>query len=86
MNRIAAVTFAALALTLAFGAGATMLASPARAEVQYPWCAHYRFPLDAINCGFVNFQQCLATVSGVGGFCYQNPAYPPPQQRRSRQR
>ena len=86
MNRPAAFTLAALALALAIGANAAMLSSPAKAEVQYPWCAHYRFPLDAINCGFVNFQQCLATVSGVGGFCYQNPAYPPPQQRRSRQR
>jgi hypothetical protein len=82
MNRIAAFTF----VTLAAGAGSAMLASPARAEVQYPWCAHYRFPLDAVNCGFVNFQQCQATISGVGGFCYQNPAYPPPQPRRPRRR
>jgi hypothetical protein len=59
-------------------------APPARAEVQYPWCAKYQPPLDATNCGFNTYQQCLATISGIGGFCYQNPAYPPPRGRAPR--
>jgi hypothetical protein len=60
-------------------------ASPqAQAEVQYPWCAQYRRPLDATNCGFVSYRQCLATISGVGGICYRNPAYPPPRDRSRR--
>lgn len=65
-------------------AGALLAASPAGAEVQYPWCAQYKKPIDATNCGFVTYRQCQATISGVGGFCYQNPAYPPPRERTRR--
>ena len=25
------------------------------------------------NCGFYSFEQCQATVSGIGGFCMRNP-------------
>jgi hypothetical protein len=55
--------------------------SPATAEVQYPWCAQYRPPLDATNCGFTSYPQCMATISGIGGICYPNPAYPQPRAR-----
>jgi hypothetical protein len=37
------------------------------------WCAHYSFKGGATNCGFYSFEQCRATVSGVGGFCQPNP-------------
>jgi hypothetical protein len=42
-----------------------------RAARAQPWCAYY----DAYtyNCGFYTFEQCLATVSGVGGVCRRNP-------------
>jgi hypothetical protein len=69
---------------VAAAAASALLTTPASAEVQYPWCAQYRWPIDATNCGFVSYPQCMATVSGVGGYCYQNPAYPPPRQRRPR--
>ena len=59
-------------------------ATPVRAEVQYPWCAQYRRPIDATNCGFVNYRQCMATISGIGGICYRNPAYPPRERTRRR--
>jgi len=52
----------------------------ARAEAQnYPWCAQYsgRALGGAMNCGFVSFAQCMATVSGIGGFCVQNNTYRP---------
>jgi len=40
------------------------------------WCAYYDFAFGgATNCGFSTFQQCLATVSGVGGSCGPNPQY-----------
>ena len=59
-------------------------AATARAEVQYPWCAEYRRSHGGTNCGFVSYQQCLATISGIGGICYRNPAYPPPRERTRR--
>ena len=46
----------------------------ARAEAQnYPWCAQYsgRALGGAMNCGFVNFAQCMGTVSGIGGSVYK---------------
>jgi Protein of unknown function (DUF3551) len=53
-------------------------ARPSAAMVIYPWCASYSGRgMGAENCGFVNFNQCLATVRGVGGFCKPNPWYYP---------
>ena len=43
------------------------------------WCAYYDFKGGgATNCGFATFQQCLATVSGIGGSCGPNPQYQRP--------
>jgi uncharacterized protein DUF3551 len=52
-------------------------ASPAQAQIYYPWCAVYSGGRGggATNCGFTSFQQCMATVSGIGGFCEQNRFY-----------
>ena len=54
-------------------------APPSVAAVIYPWCANYsgRGMGGAQNCGFVTFNQCLATVRGVGGTCGPNPLYSP---------
>jgi Protein of unknown function (DUF3551) len=56
----------ASALLLAIGA------TPAMAR-DYPWCS--RTPTNAGNpqCMFTSYGQCLATVSGQGGDCIQNP-------------
>jgi hypothetical protein len=62
-----------------------MSISPAMAEVVYPWCAYYggRGGGSGTNCGFVSWSQCMATVSGTGGWCEVNPRYAiPPQHRR----
>ena len=50
------------------------VAQPAAAQ-NYPWCVYENFAGGATNCGFSTFQQCLATVSGVGGSCGPNPQY-----------
>jgi hypothetical protein len=43
------------------------------------WCAQYSGGGGGENCGFSTFEQCQATVSGIGGFCrpsqYYNPDY-----------
>ena len=44
----------------------------------YPWCAVYGGRSGgASNCGFLTWQQCVATVSGIGGFCERNQFYNP---------
>jgi Protein of unknown function (DUF3551) len=60
---------------------AAIAAVSSRAEAQnYPWCAYYggRSGGDGVNCGFTTFEQCLATVSGIGGYCDRNTQYVPP--------
>ncbi len=59
---------------------ATPLASTPAAAREYPWCARYDWT--TTNCGFVSFQQCLATISGIGGRCEQNPRYVAAPRRR----
>jgi hypothetical protein len=38
-----------------------------------PWCAHYGGWMGgATNCGFYSWGQCMATISGIGGYCALN--------------
>jgi hypothetical protein len=55
------------------------LSTPVEAQ-NYPWCAYYGSGRGGggTNCGFTTFQQCLATISGMGGFCDRNTQYVPP--------
>jgi Protein of unknown function (DUF3551) len=72
--RFAMIALAALAAAAAFGPS-----SGKAAEAK--WCAHYGPGLDGpSNCGFHTFQQCLLTVSGIGGFCEINQFYTGPDQ------
>jgi hypothetical protein len=63
---------------------------PSRAEITYPWCAQYGgWDGGGRNCGFSTYEQCRATVSGIGGYCETNPMYRPsaeipPASRRHR--
>ena len=67
------------------GLALALLAAPTPSEArEYPWCAQYSW--SNYNCGFVNFNQCLATISGVGGFCKPNPRYAAQPQRRYKER
>lgn len=70
---------------LAIVATAAMTAAPAHAQ-NYPWCAIYSGGSmgGGRNCGFTTFEQCLATVHGIGGTCMQNTQYEPPPGPRPR--
>lgn len=62
--------------TLALIAATFSVAQDAGAQGRYyPWCA--RYDAYTTNCGFVTFQQCLATISGMGGICQENVMSPP---------
>ena len=66
-----------LAFVGAIGIALLAAAMPSRAQTyyDYPWCAAYSYWTK--NCGFMTFQQCLATINGVGGTCEPNPFYRP---------
>ena len=51
-------------------------ATPASAAISYPWCA--RYANTGGECSFNTFEQCLATLSGIGGSCVDNPGYQGP--------
>jgi Protein of unknown function (DUF3551) len=61
-----------------------------RVEAQnYPWCAMLSMGDQAVNCGFLSAEQCMATVRGIGGYCTPNNTFRPtlfprPIPRRSR--
>jgi Protein of unknown function (DUF3551) len=66
-------------LSLGIVFGAIAISTGAQAQ-NYPWCAYYGGVIGGggTNCGFTTFQQCLATVSGIGGTCEPNTQYVPP--------
>ena len=55
---------------------ADIVPAAAQSPTSYPWCA--RIPKtdgDATSCYFTSYQQCMTTLSGIGGYCYQSPYY-----------
>jgi hypothetical protein len=68
-------------LLLMLGISVSVVGIGTRAEAQnYPWCAIYSGGAvsGGTNCGFISFEQCMATAFGLGSFCYRNTQYVPP--------
>jgi len=59
-------------LAILFGTVAGGTSAPAQ---DYPWCAIYAKDGDT-HCFFTSYEQCMATVSGIGGFCQRIAAAP----------
>jgi hypothetical protein len=65
----------------ALAALALFAPTPGHAD-PYKWCAQYGgHSGGGRNCGFVTWDQCMATVSGIGGFCEPNQFYTGPDRR-----
>jgi hypothetical protein len=62
-------------IPLAFVAFAALSLSTTGGRADGSWCANYGTGHSGINCSYTSQQQCLASVSGVYGFCTPNP-YP----------
>jgi hypothetical protein len=72
------IKFSVVLLVAAAGVIATLAAfAPPAAAIEYPWCAQYNGEDGGggRNCGFVSLEQCMATVSGIGGGCERNLFY-----------
>jgi hypothetical protein len=55
--------------------GSTDLAS-AQSPYSYPWCSRQTAGRgDTTTCYFTSYRQCMTTISGIGGWCYQSPYY-----------
>jgi hypothetical protein len=49
----------------------------AQSAYDYPWCALYggRDGPGATSCYYATREQCMATLSGIGGTCIRSPYY-----------
>jgi hypothetical protein len=66
--------------------GPTELAS-AQSPYSYPWCSRQvGRDTDTTSCYFTSYQQCMTTISGIGGWCYQSPYYHAPSARAAKRR
>ncbi len=63
-------------VALMLGTMAAFAPRPAAAAYNLPWCATY-YDSNVVACAFTSFEQCMTTISGVGGLCTQNILYPP---------
>jgi hypothetical protein len=61
-------------LIVAAIAGGSQVAS-AQSPTSYPWCAKTGKDSAATSCYFTSYRQCMTTISGVGGYCFQSPYY-----------
>jgi hypothetical protein len=60
------------AIVVAAGCGTLWPAAPAQAQWA-PWCVQYWNRSGVRQCSFYSYRQCAETVSGIGGYCFQNP-------------
>jgi hypothetical protein len=83
MSRLNRTRRLAIGATLVGIATIGLWATSAPAEEPYPWCAEYNGDdgPGGVNCGFETLAQCRATISGIGGNCYENPAFHAPARR-----
>lgn len=66
-----------LTTIIIFSAAVLSITDPARTQ-NLPWCAIMDND-GTTQCGYLTQQQCLQTISGVGGECIRNPAGSAPQ-------
>jgi hypothetical protein len=53
-------------------------AASAQSPTSYPWCARsYKMESSSISCYFTSREQCMTTLSGIGGYCFESPYYHP---------
>ena len=53
-----------------------MQVASAQSPTSYPWCAKaYKMDTSAISCYFTSREQCMTTLSGIGGYCFQSLYY-----------
>jgi hypothetical protein len=72
-----------LIIALFFVAAAALLgetqSSNAQSAYSYPWCAIYfsggNFGGGSRSCYYTSWEQCMTTMSGIGGNCVQSPYY-----------
>jgi hypothetical protein len=67
----------ALTLLAVIGVAVLGLTRPGAAQsaYSYPWCALYGDKSGAQSCYYNSYEQCMATLRGIGGTCIRSPYY-----------
>ena len=74
----------AMTALVAFGAALVGDPRPSDARPWRPWCAMYATNNIGSECLFSSYEQCMETLSGIGGTCVQNWTPPPVGEQRHR--
>ena len=78
MKSIGLAASAAFVATIAI-ASIPMTTTPARAEIEYPWCSITSIGQSGMPaCMYSTRDQCNAFIGGQAGFCQPNPRYVAP--------
>ena len=66
-----------LTISLAVGMlAAVTVPAAAQSPTSYPWCARSaKMDSGGTSCYFTSYQQCMRTLSGLGGYCFESPYY-----------
>jgi Protein of unknown function (DUF3551) len=56
---------------------ANTMPAAAQSPTSYPWCARPAKTESGggMSCYFTSYQQCMTTLSGLGGYCFESPYY-----------
>ena len=79
MRKILA-SLALVGVTVLGGTGASF----AQSAYDYPWCALRDGKAGGQSCYYTSYEQCMATLSGIGGTCIRSPYYNGPEPRQHR--
>jgi len=74
--RLPVLSLFLISVALMGGAETTYAQSPE----SYPWCSidgRGEGSTGAQSCYYTSWEQCMATMSGIGGLCIQSPYYHP---------
>jgi Protein of unknown function (DUF3551) len=64
-----------LPISLVVGVLAAVPAA-AQSPTSYPWCARTaKMDSGGTSCYFTSYRQCMTTLSGLGGYCFESPYY-----------
>ena len=58
-----------------FLATAALLGATKDTSAQYPWCFYDVGRTDHLSCYYTTWEQCMATLWGIGGICVQDRFY-----------
>jgi hypothetical protein len=55
---------------------ADAMPAAAQSTTSYPWCARtFKMDSGGTSCYFTSYKQCMTTLSGFGGYCFESPYY-----------